>query len=118
MSDIRCVSEDDTFVPPPLSPPSAVLALIGGLLARELTFIHLFAFLVLLDDLSTQVNKNLIDIAPRLSRRFEVRFLPRLSQLEGSGSLNHAIVLAHIAFVAHDDNWNVLVVFDADDGFA
>lgn len=70
---------------------------------------------ILADDLATEVDEDLVDVGSSASRGLVVRGVaPALGEGECAGA-RHGPVFFQIGFVADDDEWHFLVVFDADD---
>lgn len=73
---------------------------------------------VLSDDLSAEVNEDLVDVGSSASRCLIVRGIaPALGEREGA-STGHRAVLLQVGFITYDDDGDFLVIFDADDLFA
>ena len=108
--------QNDAFVsrshPRPVPPFGSRLSVSWGVVGLVVPVVLTF---VLLEDLTTQVVEGLIDVDATASRGLVIRLrAPLLSQLECSALGDNSIFL-QVAFVAHHDDGNIIVVFDADD---
>lgn len=118
-------SEDDTIVATACSSsfPAGVSADNGTATATttaaathgKAIISHLGEMHVLADDLTAEIDKDLVDIGSSTGRRFIVgRVSPQLRDLKCLGP-GHDSVLFQIRLVANDDQRDVLVVLDAND---